>query len=104
MAGMADGADSFTSHIHVRRDPSNAVSEEKRGNPIIKLLGFRDRSAVNGFSDSDVSQIFEAALNRVGPARDMSAMLRPLRSAGGSTSSIQCIVFQRLALFTKGFL
>jgi hypothetical protein len=38
MTGIADGADSFTSHMHVRRDPSSAVNEKKRGNPIVKLL------------------------------------------------------------------
>jgi hypothetical protein len=65
MAGIADGANSFTSNMHVRRDPSNAVSEEKRRNPIVKLLGFHDWSPVNGLSDSDVSQIFEAALNHI---------------------------------------
>jgi hypothetical protein len=65
MAGIADGADSFTSHMHVHRDPSNAVSKEKQGNPIVNLLGFHDWSAVQGLSDSDVSQIFEAALNHI---------------------------------------
>jgi hypothetical protein len=65
MASIVDGTDSFTSHMHVRRDPSNAVSEEKRGNPIVKLLSFHDWSAVNGLSDSDASQMVEAALNHI---------------------------------------
>jgi hypothetical protein len=64
MAGIADGANSFTSNMHLR-DPSNAVSEKKRGNPIVKLVGFHDWSAVNGFSDLDVSQTFEADLNHI---------------------------------------
>jgi hypothetical protein len=51
--------------MHVRCNPSNAVSEEKQGNPIVKLLGFHDWSVVNGFPDSEVSQIFEVVLSHI---------------------------------------